>query len=76
MQLKRTGNSTTELRVNSATILFSYNTPVAVELNNDSKILVTSQKYSKTTSKHINEWIQGRSFELVEQSVIDSFINV
>jgi len=50
-------------------VLFSYETPVAV---NDSKgFKVTEKKFSRTTSKHINQWLNGASHETVPQEEIE-----
>jgi hypothetical protein len=41
------------------TVLFSYNTPVACAWSNgiNQVIYKTEKKWSKTTSRHINQWI-------------------
>lgn len=56
MTLKPIGKNQTEIALENGTIvLYSYNTPVAVLIGN--KALVTSKKYSVTTSKHITQTI-------------------
>jgi hypothetical protein len=73
MKINNIGSNQTVLTLNDNTeILFSYDTPVAV--NTGKKILVTSTKHSKTTSKHIKQWINGFSFEPVPQEYIDNLI--
>jgi hypothetical protein len=47
-----------ELVVNADfVILFSYNTPVACI--KDGNFYKTSQKHSTTTTRHINDWLEG-----------------
>ena len=52
-----------EIIVGEKRILFSYKTPVAV-YTNDNTVHITSKKWSKTTTRHINTWIAGFSFDL------------
>lgn len=54
-------------------ILFSYETPVSVLVNSTGEVLKTSTKYSNTTSRHINKWLDGVKPKIVDQSVIDSY---
>jgi hypothetical protein len=55
-------NSSEIMYANGTSVLFSYQTPVAVSIGNPSKsvglvgVYKTSEKYSRTTSKHINAW--------------------
>lgn len=50
-------------------ILFSYSTPVAI---NDTKgFKVTEKKFSRTTTKHINKWINGASYETISQKELE-----
>ena len=49
----------TELELNDKVILFSYKTPVA--MCDYSNIYKTDRYYSKTTSKHINQWANMRN---------------
>lgn len=65
-------NQTVLVLKNGAEIFFSYDTPVAVDTGEE--ILVTSTKYSKTTSKHINQWLNGRLARIVPQEEIDKFL--
>jgi hypothetical protein len=63
-------------------VFFSYRTPVAAKVPNPDggwRYLQTLEKYSVTTTKHINNWI-GRqdnthgNIEYVDQKVIDALI--
>ena len=54
-------------------ILYSYETPVAV-LHANGAAFRTDQKYSTTTSKHINKFLDGRyAVEIVSQNYINAF---
>jgi len=65
-------NNVNVISTNNADILFSYSTPVAACV--DGKFIRTATRYSVTTSKHINQWLDGRKAETVEQSVIDNLL--
>jgi hypothetical protein len=77
MELKRLGASSTELRLGSgAVILFSYETPVAVRLAGGTGYLKTSRFHSRTTSRHIADWLRGASsVREVSQDEIDKIVS-
>lgn len=61
MKLTKLGDNAHVLHLsNGVEILFSYETPVAVSLpcsvNGHVGVIKTNQKFSKTTSAHINAW--------------------
>lgn len=66
MKLKQVGSNMTELRLDDAEgfdavhILFSYETPVAAWVCGQG-FLRTSERYSQTTTRHINKWLDGRT---------------
>jgi hypothetical protein len=73
MQLKPVGSNQTEIeRVDGTTILYSYKTPVAAFVPGKGA-LCTSQKYSTTTSRHINAAVErwGATRTNVDQSEIN-----
>lgn len=72
MKLKAIGPNQTEVETNGNIVFFSYNTPVAVFVPGRGG-LVTSTKYSRTTSKHITKTIErwGCSRVEVSQAEID-----
>ena len=83
MKLKSLGANQTELTLNDGSqILFSYETPVCVRTEamhcgqKQTRVCVTTEKYSRTTSKHINNWVANLSdiIMMVEQSEIDNFV--
>lgn len=58
MNLRSLGANVTELDTGAAIVLFSYNTPVAAKVKG--KLYRTSESYSKTTTSHINKWLERR----------------
>jgi hypothetical protein len=72
MKLSKLGPNTTELDLaNGTTVLFSYKTAVAAYVVGRG-LLKTSKHYSKTTSKHLGQWLEGRDAEEVDQSELDA----
>jgi hypothetical protein len=71
MKLSKLGPNTTELDLaNGTTVLFSYKTPVAAYVVGRG-LIKTEKKYSKTTSKHVSQWLDGREHETVDQVELD-----
>jgi len=84
MKLKQIGANQTEVQLNDGTqIFFSYEQAVCVIIEamhygqNKTRVCVTTQKYSQTTSRHINNWVADQSdiIQMVPQSEIDNFVN-
>ena len=71
MKIKPIAANQTELHDSSGTIvLFSYETPVAAILPSG-RAVRTSTKYSVTTTKHVNKWLQAMgNVDTVEQDFI------
>ena len=58
MQLRPIASNMTQLDLSDGTsVLFSYQTPVACLTDNG--YYRTSKKWSVTTSRHINKWLDG-----------------
>ena len=77
MKLKLIGANQTEVRLSDqyeTQIFFSYEQAVCVR--NVNGCFVTTEKYSRTTSKHINKWVAGLSniIKMVPQSKIDNLV--
>lgn len=66
MRLKSLAKNMTEVNIAGITVLFSYETPVAAILK-DGGIIVTREKFSSTTSRHIRKWVDGREYDFVDQ---------
>ena len=54
-------------------IMFSYNTPVAMS-DSVGLCYVTEKKWSRTTTKHINQWLAGRPAKKESQVFFDSLV--
>ena len=74
MKVKKLGSNQTEVSTEKAKILVSYSTPVAACMNDGSGFIRTSKKWSVTTSRHINKWLEGANAKEVDQSVLDSLL--
>ena len=74
MKLTRLGASKTLLALSSGTeIFYSYNTPVACQMSSG-EIYKTDEYFSRTTSKHITQYLNGRYAHPVEQSFINQIV--
>ena len=54
-------------------VLFSYQTPVAAYVDGD--YIRTSTKWSSTTSRHINKWLEGVKAKEVDQTILDALVD-
>lgn len=78
IHVKSLGNNVTEIRINeNDRILVSYETPVAYIRG--SIAVKTSEYWSVTTSRHINQWLTNNGFDLDkvetgEQSLFDELL--
>ena len=78
MKLKLIGANQTEVQLSDhyeTQIFFSYEQAVCVRTY--FYCYVTTEKYSRTTSKHINKWVANLSniIKMVPQSEIDKLVN-
>jgi len=73
IRLNKFGSNMTVLHRNENEILFSYETPVAVYDSVRGEYLRTEQKFSLTTSSHINKWLGGVKAITVPQSIIEDY---
>ena len=75
MRLKQLGaNKTVIAYSNGVQVFFSYSTPVAARLA-DWRYVRTNIKYPPTTTKHINQWLDGVLAEEICQSELDKLVN-
>ena len=73
MQLKPIASNMTQLDLNNGyQVLFSYQTPVACL--SDNGYYRTSKKWSVTTSRHINKWLDGVLAKEQPQEFFDSLV--
>lgn len=71
MNVKNIGSNQTEVVTSDgAVVLVSYSTPVAA--NVDGEFFRTAKKWSATTSKHINKWLDGAAATEKPQEFFDS----
>ena len=70
MKIKSLGANQTEVETNIGTIFVSYETPVAICMN-DGTYYRTEYKWSVTTTRHINKWLDGRECGTKPQSFFD-----
>ena len=74
MQLTPIAANQTQLNLNDGTeVFFSYKTPVAAKLPNYDYIR-TATKWSSTTTRHINKWLEGVHAEEVPQNKLDELV--
>ena len=57
------------------TVFYSYNTPVAACLGGGSGFVRTASKWSRTTSRHINQWLLGARAREITQDEMNALAN-
>jgi hypothetical protein len=73
MKLRQIGSNQTEVTLNpNIQVLFSYETPVACVHHGE--VFRTDKKWSVTTSKHINRWLDGREAKIASQVFFDTLV--
>ena len=73
MQLTPIATNMTEIETSEARILFSYRTPVAAYVFGRGYVR-TETKWSVTTSRHINKWLDGGTANKVSQTYLDNLV--
>ena len=74
MKLTPIAANRTQLNLNDGTeVFFSYKTPVAARLSTY-RYIRTATKWSQTTTRHINQWLEGVTAEVVDQSILDNLV--
>ncbi len=78
MKIKSIGANKTELHLKDLTLLISYETPVSL-IRYPGGALKTSEFFSITTSKHINQWLRDNGFNpdnvpTMTQAFFDEFM--
>tara|TARA_B100001989_G_scaffold121467_1_gene85611 strand:+ start:458 stop:688 length:231 start_codon:yes stop_codon:yes gene_type:complete len=72
MQLQRLGYNQTQITLaDGHQVFFSYETPVAARTP-DYKYYRTDRKWSVTTSRHINKWLEGVKATTMPQQFFDT----
>jgi hypothetical protein len=67
------GSNQLEVQHGENRFLISYKTPVAVYIKNAGYYRTTT-KFSRTTSKHINKWLDGASAGDIPQNVLEDMM--
>ena len=73
MKVKSIGSNQTEVRANGCRVLYSYETPVALQAPSG-KYYKTDRKWSVTTSRHINKFV-SENVILVSQDLLSDWQN-
>ena len=74
MNLTPIAANQTELSFTNGTqVFFSYKTPVAAKLPNYDYIR-TATKWSSTTTRHINKWLEGVTAKTVDQEILNNLV--
>jgi len=63
MKVKNYGSNQTIVEDNGCSVLYSYETPVALIVMPGNRAYKTDRKWSVTTSKHINQWLRKEGFD-------------
>ena len=75
--LRNLGSNRVEIEYSDGTIVFyAYNTAVAACMGDGSGFVRTDKKWSRTTSKHINQWLEGRNARLISQDELNAIANM
>ena len=74
LSIRPLGNNQTVLTVGLNEIFFSYQTPVAGFVSGEG-YFATSEKFSKTTTRHINSYLDGAEAKEMEQSQIETLLD-
>ncbi len=73
MRVKTIGSNQIEILKGDITILVSYETPVACNVAGEG-FYRTEKKYSVTTSRHINQWLDGAKASTRPQEYFDKLL--
>jgi hypothetical protein len=74
MQIRAIGSNQTEAETSDGTrVLVSYATPVAAYIVGRGYVR-SSEHYSKTTTGHINKWLDGAKCEIVSPAEIKGLV--
>ena len=71
MKVRNVGSNMTEIVTDGCTVLFSYETPVAAYTPTQGYVR-TSYKWSQTTTRHINKWLDGVTASEQPQAFFDN----
>lgn len=75
MKINVIGANQTLVHLPVGTVLFSYETPVAAYVSGRGYVR-SAEKFSKTTSKHVNQWLGAVNAEVISQSELENLLEV
>lgn len=79
MNLNPIAANMTEVKIKNLVVLFSYKTPVAVcnyaIIPGLPCYFQTNKKWSATTTRHINKWLNGHYAEVKPQEYFDNLVS-
>ena len=70
MRIKKVGANQTEVHMTDSVVFFSYETPVAAQING--QYFVTDRKFSRTTTKHIYSWLESVNAQVMTQEFFNA----
>lgn len=74
MKVQPLASNMTLLSTDEALVLFSYSTPVAVYDKHNHDYFKTAKWWSKTTTRHINKWLDGVQAHEKPQEFFDEYL--
>jgi len=75
MKLRKIANNQTVIETKRFDILISYETPVASYDKQTFTYYRTEKKWSATTTRHINQWLNGVEAKTGTQEYFDNLLN-
>lgn len=76
MRVQPLASNMTLLKTPDSLVLFSYSTPVALYELKTYRYFRTGKKWSKTTSRHINKWLDGVQAQEMPQEFFDNYLTL
>ena len=76
LKLKPLASNMNLIDTNDYLVLFSYATPVACYDKNTLDYYRTAKRWSMTTSRHINKWLDGVQAKEMPQNYFDNLLSV
>lgn len=74
MRVRKIGLNQLQIDKRNGSFLISYETPVAALIPGIGWVR-TDKFWSKTTSKHINQWLEGNDAECIPQEQLDAYLD-
>lgn len=75
MKVTPVASNMTEINTDKVRVLVSYETPVAYQDKETGLFYKTEKKWSVTTSRHINKWLDGQEAKEICQFFLDKLLS-